>query len=189
MKIILFLLEFLGLYHPQSVPTPTVIPTIVESKYSYPIDNFSSRITKKPFGIYITPKNSPVTPERFSGYHTAVDIEYEDVESDVPVYSIADGQVIFSGTVNGYGGIIAIQYPEFIGIYGHLRPSSLLSVNTTISRSQQIAVLGRGYTTETSGERKHLHFAILKESKLDFRGYVQSQSQLSPWLNPLDLYQ
>ncbi|KKQ38871.1 MAG: Exopolysaccharide biosynthesis protein, sugar transferase domain protein [Candidatus Moranbacteria bacterium GW2011_GWC2_37_73] len=40
-----------------------------------PLDNALSRITKKPFGIYVNPKNSPVNPERFTGYHSAVDLE------------------------------------------------------------------------------------------------------------------
>lgn len=188
MKIILFLLEFLGLYHPQPALLTNVAPTIIESKYSYPIDNFFFRITKKPFGIHVTPQDSPVSPEKFSGYHTAVDIEYQDVESDVPVYSIADGKVIYSGVVSGYGGFIAIQYPEFIGIYGHLNPSTLIPNNSQVTKNQPIGILGRGFTPETSGERKHLHFGILKGNKIDFRGYTQQQSELSKWLNPLSLY-
>ena len=41
------------------------------------------RITKKPFGIFITTQNSPVQPERFSGYHTGVDVEYKDAEGRI----------------------------------------------------------------------------------------------------------
>jgi hypothetical protein len=33
-------------------------------------------LQKKPFGIYITPENSPVQPENFTGYHTGIDVEY-----------------------------------------------------------------------------------------------------------------
>src|SRR3989338_10346295 len=40
-----------------------------------PLDNSSERVTKKPFGKYITPADSPVQPERFSGYHTGADFE------------------------------------------------------------------------------------------------------------------
>lgn len=53
---------------------PKKLPKIV-----LPIAEFEKRITKKPFGIYITPQNSPVQPERFTGYHTGVDVEYEDI--------------------------------------------------------------------------------------------------------------
>lgn len=97
MKIIIFLLSFLGLYSSKPVAIPTIVPTIFESKYTYPINDFFQRITKKPFGIFITPKNSPVQPEKFMGYHTGVDIEYGDITGDVPVYAIANGQVIYSG--------------------------------------------------------------------------------------------
>jgi len=32
--------------------------------------------------IYITPQTSPVQPERFTGYHTGVDVEYNDIKSE-----------------------------------------------------------------------------------------------------------
>jgi murein DD-endopeptidase MepM/ murein hydrolase activator NlpD len=163
-------------------------PSPVSNKLSEPIFEFKQRVTKKFFGIYITPQNSPIKSEKFTGFHTAVDVEYEDTTDDIPVYSINNGQIIYSGKVNGYGGFIAIQYSEYIGIYGHLRPNSLLPNNSIVKKGDTIGVLGTGYTSETDDERKHLHFAILKGSKLDFRGYVESKSELSLWLNPLDLF-
>ncbi|PIS40806.1 MAG: hypothetical protein COT26_01390 [Candidatus Kerfeldbacteria bacterium CG08_land_8_20_14_0_20_43_14] len=61
-----------------------------------PISNALSRITKKPFGIYITPQNSPVQPERFTGYHTGVDFETLPSEANinVPIYAAANGEVL-----------------------------------------------------------------------------------------------
>jgi len=47
--------------------------------------------------------------------------------------------------------------------------------------------LGKGYSDETDGERKHLHFAIHKGTKIDVRGYVQTKGELQDWLNPLPL--
>src|SRR5438105_4096773 len=65
-----------------AVPTSTVEPaqapipsTKSDPKLTPPIGNSLSRVTKKPFGIYITPQNSPVQPEKFKGYHTGVDFE------------------------------------------------------------------------------------------------------------------
>lgn len=179
------------------IPTPSPSPSTVQISLTStpiidtlvkPVSEFKQRITKKFFGTYVTPQNSPVSPEKFTGFHTGVDIEYEDISDDVPIYSIDDGQIIYSGHVNGYGGFIAIQYLQYIGIYGHLRPSSLITNHIKVKKGQNIAVLGTGYSSETDGERKHLHFAILKGQKLDFRGYVQNQSDLSFWLNPLTLY-
>ncbi len=163
-------------------------PSPITDKLFEPVSEFKPRVTKKFFGTYITPHNSPIKPEKFTGFHTAVDVEYVDVISDVPVYSIDDGQIIYSGKVNGYGGFIAIQYSQYVGIYGHLRPKSLLPNKSIIKKGGNIGVLGTGYSSETDGERKHLHFAVLKGSKLDFRGYVESKSELSLWLNPLDLF-
>src|SRR3990172_8522253 len=65
-----------------------------QASFQPPLERASERVTKKPFGIYITPQNSPVQPERFRGYHTAVDIEYGDVSEEVPVYAIWDGEIV-----------------------------------------------------------------------------------------------
>lgn len=169
----------------QLSPTITSAPTSKEELYSLPIADFKNRISKKNFGTYVTTQNSPVSPEKFNGYHTGVDVEYEDIDVDVPIFAIADGQVIYSGYVNGYGGFVAIHHQNIISTYGHLRPTSLIKNNTLIKKGDQIGVLGTGFTTETDNERKHLHFAILKGQKLDFRGYVNNQEDLSLWHNPL----
>jgi murein DD-endopeptidase MepM/ murein hydrolase activator NlpD len=157
-----------------------------------PTDGFLARITKKPFGVYITPQNSPVQPERFTGYHTGTDAEYGDITADVPVRSIANGTVTLDQWVSGYGGVEVIRTDLPIGqkwvLYGHLRPSSLLAVGTQVSRGQQIAVLGTAYSTETDGERRHLHLAVLVGG-LDLRGYVQSKSELAGWIDPVTLFQ
>ena len=162
-----------------------------ESKIAYPITDFEKRITKKPFGIYLTPENSPVQPERFSGYHTGVDVEYSDVVSDVPVYAAYDGQIISSEWVSGYGGTIVLKCningEDLYILYGHLNPQSLMPVGSEVKKGQQIAILGQGYSQQTDGERKHLHFAIHKNN-LDLKGYVQNQSELSVWYNPIDFY-
>jgi len=167
--------------------TPTTNKTLIE-----PVANFKSRITKKPFAIYVTPENSPVQPEKFTGYHTGVDVEYEDITDEVPVIAIANGKIVYSGFVSGYGGTI-IEEIDLSGdkhniLYCHLRPDNLPTVGTTVKQGDQIAVLGASYTQETDNERKHLHFAILFNDRIDLKGYVQNQSDLQNWLNPLDFY-
>jgi murein DD-endopeptidase MepM/ murein hydrolase activator NlpD len=167
-------------------PTPAPQPSVVQ-----PTDGFLARVTKKPFGIYLTPQNSPVQPERFTGYHTGTDAEYGDIAADVPVNSIADGTVTLAQWVSGYGGVEVIRTDLPIGqklvLYGHLRPSSLLAVGTQVTKGQQIAVLGTAYSNETDGERRHLHLAVLVGG-LDLRGYVQSKSELSGWVDPVTLF-
>lgn len=162
------------------------------SKIVYPIADFKARITKKPFGIYITPQNSPVSPERFSGYHTGTDIEYQDITTDVPVYAINDGVITLARTASGYGGVIILE-TEINGqkhsiLYGHIRPSSLSKVGSQVKKGEQIGLLGTEYSTETDDERRHLHFAVLSDNRIDLKGYVPNQSELSGWIDPVSLY-
>jgi murein DD-endopeptidase MepM/ murein hydrolase activator NlpD len=180
---------------PTVAPTqPAVTPPPQISPYglAYPIADFKARITKKPFGIYITPKTSPVQPERFTGYHTGTDVEYTDITADVPVYALADGKIVLSRTASGYGGVIMLEFDlngvKHTALYGHIRPSSLPAVGLAVTKGQQLAVLGTGYSAETDGERRHLHFAILSNNRLDLAGYVSTNSALSGWLDPLSLY-
>lgn len=169
--------------------TTTPVP---KSDLAEPIANFKARVTKKPFGIFITPQNSPISPERFTGYHTGADAEYEDVTADVPVFSASDGTVVLSRTASGYGGVFMIEInlngSKHTVLYGHIRPSSLPKVGQKVTKGEQIGLLGTGYSSETDGERRHLHFAILADNSLNIKGYVSSKSQLSSWLNPLDYY-
>lgn len=172
--------------------TSTTTTTTPTSQLAKPVADFKTRITKKPFGIYITPKTSPVQPEKFSGYHNAVDVEHGDINSDVDVFAVYDGQIIYSGFINGYGGFVAISHDfedeKIISIYGHLNPDNLTANNYEVKKGDKIGILGNAYSRQTDGERKHLHFAILKGENLDFRGYVPKESELSLWLNPLDFY-
>ncbi|MFA5926615.1 MAG: M23 family metallopeptidase [Patescibacteria group bacterium] len=155
-----------------------------------PTPNFIARITKKPFGIYVTPRDSPVAPEHFTGYHTGADSEYDDVASDVVVNSIADGEVVLSRTAQGYGGVMVIRHlinhNNYLVLYGHLEPKSMLQSGQKVSKGDKIGILGDAFTSETDNERKHLHLAILKGERVDLRGYVQDQSQLDGWYNPKD---
>ena len=125
---------------PKGVTKPTGEAT--ESKVAEPIAQFRQRITKKFFGTYVMPANSPITPERFKGYHTGIDVEYTEVVDEVVVKTIADGIVVRSGYASGYGGVMVIRHEikgeTWYAVYGHLRPSSLLKTGTPVNRGEQI---------------------------------------------------
>lgn len=178
--------------NPNQTPPAISTPSMPKDASAAPIADFKSRITKKPFGIYITPQNSPVQPEKFTGYHTGVDVEYQDVTQDVPVYVISEGTVVSARTVSGYGGVVMLDFSlagqEYTALYGHLRPSSLSQVGQKMQKGEAIGLLGTGYSIETDGERRHLHLAILSDNRIDLRGYVQKQSELSDWLDPLSFF-
>lgn len=50
-------------------------PIKTQPRLAWPINSALERVTKKSFGIYVTPQSSPVSPEKFTGYHTGVDFE------------------------------------------------------------------------------------------------------------------
>ena len=172
------------------IDTSVKVPSQVANLYE-PVKDFKQRITKKPFGIFVTPTSSPIKPERFRGYHTGTDSEYGDITTAVPVNAVQDGTVVYSGYVSGYGGVLILtgninnQPVRFL--HGHLNPSQLTPINTTVSANQQIGILGKGYSKETDFERKHLHFAIIKGTTNNFLGYVQNKNELSNWIDPASL--
>jgi len=160
----------------------------------WPIGGALARVTKKPFGIYVSPGHSPINPERFTGYHTGVDFETTAAEkdTDVPIYAICAGPLALKEIASGYGGVAVqsctINKEPVTVIYGHLRLTSIkVKAGTKLNPGQQIGVLGTGYSTETGGERKHLHLGIHKGAAIDLLGYVATKSQLSPWLDFLSL--
>ena len=177
---------------PQPIATVNTTSTNLPlaSQLLPPISQAAIRITKKPFGIKVSPQNSPVQPERFSGYHTGVDFETFPSEAniDVPVMAITGGKIIYQQWVSGYGGVV-IQSGTINGqtvtiLYGHLNISSVKQkIGDTIAAGDQIAVLGQGHSRQTDGERKHLHLGIHLGTKIDLLGYIQNQTELSGWLD------
>lgn len=172
----------------------------VKKEDSQEIFNFSpenvplyseKRITKKPFGIFVSPTQSPVAHERFEGYHTGTDFEIFDDEynADINVPSICDGPVVMTQYVNGYGGTV-IQACTFNGdvvrvLYGHLKLQSIAYVSGNLLKiNDVIGVLGANESMETDGERKHLHLSIHKGIRNDLRGYVAQEKILDQWIDP-----
>lgn len=176
------------------------VPSLPETqnksiKLTEPIPHFLKRISKKPFGIYVTPHNSPVQPERFTGYHAGVDAEIfsDELEKNFFVKAVADGDVISVRSAAGYGGIVIIEHSinnkKQYGLYGHLRLSSILmKPKDHIKAGDVIGVLGNNLTEETGGERKHLHFGLYQGETPDIRGYVSRKEELKNWINPLQFF-
>jgi murein DD-endopeptidase MepM/ murein hydrolase activator NlpD len=155
-----------------------------------PLAKALMRVTKKPFGIYITKKTSPVQPEKFSGFHTGVDFETTDEEQkiDVAIYVVCDGPLKTKKSATGYGGIAVqgckIENKDVTVIYGHLRLSSVTTkLGAELKAGDKLGVLGTGFSSETSGERKHLHLGIHLGPGISILGYVQDKTALSQWLD------
>jgi hypothetical protein len=174
---------------PQTEPSPSS-GTDEEKSLAAPVILSAERVTKKPFGIYVTPLDSPVSPERFTGYHNAVDFEIlaGEENADVSVSAVCSGEIIYKGNVNGYGGLLiqrcTLENQDITVLYGHMRLTSIAKgVGESLARGERIGVLGAGYSAETDGERKHLHLGIHKGRDIDLKGYVQDKAQLAEWLD------
>ena len=153
-----------------------------------------SRVTKKPFGIYITSKNSPISPEKFTGYHTGADFEIFPGEEnkDIEVFAICGGKLLVKEFGRGYGGMIVkscnINGEPVTVVYGHLKLESVtFKIGDNIITDTVLGVLGKGDSAETDFERKHLHLGIHKGSAINTRGYVASESELINWLDPISV--
>ena len=155
-----------------------------------PINSANQRITHKPFGIKVSPQNSPIQPEKFSGYHTGVDFEIFPEEKNVvvPVFAICEGKLLIKKQARGYGGLIIqscrLNNDNVTVIYGHLDIASVTKeVGEDFYAGEQIGILGTGFSIETDGERKHLHLGIHMGNSVDTRGYVQDSDELKNWIN------
>jgi len=158
-----------------------------------PLDRLLNRTTKKPFGIEVSPENSPIQPERFSGYHTGTDFEILQGEqnSAVKISAICGGKLRQKQSSAGYGGVVVqdcLHKDQSVTVvYGHLALASITSqVGEYLAPGDEIGALGAHQSPETDGERKHLHLGIHKGTGIDIRGYVERESELASWINPLE---
>lgn len=174
-------------------PEPSVLGAVeVVAPFSWPMTDAASRVTKKPFGLLIDPKHSPVENDRFSGYHVGVDFETtpEEADIDVPVFAICDGPLVLKQFAKGYGGM-AVQSCELNDepvsiIYGHLDLASIQAIaGDVLVQGQQLGLLGQGHSPETDGVRKHLHLGVYTGSTLDIHGYVKTETETNQWLDAM----
>lgn len=176
---------------PSSTAHPSPSAQVLRNQNDIPLTQARERITKKHFGTYVTPQNSPVQPERFTGYHTGTDFETtpDEATANITVRVICTGPLLVKRFASGYGGV-AVQsctmseQPVTV-IYGHLKLSSITApVGQSLEKGVSLGILGKGYSSETDGERKHLHLGIHRGTSINIKGYVSSSSELNNWIDP-----
>ena len=195
--VFIIILVFAGLAYLFLHSSPVIAPVVeypgvaVLSDKDIPISQAKTRITKKFFGTFVSPNNSPVSPERFTGYHTGVDFETFSGEEnkDISVLALCDGNLGLKEYASGYGGVAiqncVLNQQAVTVVYGHLKLASIsISKGASLKRGDKIGILGKGFSSETDGERKHLHLSIHKGTAITILGYVQKSSELSSWLDP-----
>ncbi|MCK9360891.1 M23 family metallopeptidase [Patescibacteria group bacterium] len=175
-----------------TVPLAEALEEVKEPIFGLPISNAFDRVTKKTFGLEVHPETSPVQNDRFNGFHVGVDFETTAAEADteVQISAICDGPLISKQFAKGYGGY-ALQSCELDGekvvvLYGHMDLERIEpEPKDRLKRGDLIGVLGEGYSSETDGVRKHLHLGVHRGTGIDIRGYVQTTSEVSGWLDVL----
>jgi murein DD-endopeptidase MepM/ murein hydrolase activator NlpD len=167
---------------------------IKAASWYYPLEKTLQRQSLKAFGQYIDRNfynTAPdVFPTKFYGYHVGTDWEIfpDELMKEVPVYAVSSGTISYSGTIDGYGGLILEKLADEnkTALYGHLKPTSLIQSGSRVQAGEKIAVLGAAYSQETAGERKHLHFGIYLGNDQYFKGYEESKTTVnSKWVNPV----
>lgn len=160
-------------------------------EWTSPLGIPAERVTKIKFGQYVSPSDSPIQPQRFTGYHTGWDFEILPGEetANVTVSAFCSGELVRKQTADGYGGVVVqkckLNDEPVMVIYGHIALSSVaISIGDQVSTGQTIGSLGADRSSDTDGERKHLHFDIYKGSDVNIKGYTQSQSGLANWADP-----
>lgn len=159
-------------------------------RFKAPLPDYPLRVTKKTFGTYVEPGNSPVSPEKFTGFHSAIDLETFENEqnTEVPFTAICDGKLSLKRMAQGYGGVVAqhctLNGSPVLVVYGHISLRSVpFSIGDEIKTGERIGILGE-VGLDTDNERKHLHLGIRQGNDLVISGYVRSQSSLSDFINP-----
>lgn len=162
-----------------------------KKSYSCPINNPKKRVTKKPFGIKIDPKTSPIQPEKFSGFHVGTDYEIlgKEADQEVSVKAICNGELALKDDIDGYGGLAIqkckLEDQDITVLYGHLDLKNVTkNVGEQLFSGEIIGHLGAAMTEETDGERKHLHLGIHKGKEINSSGYETTESALKQWMNP-----
>ncbi len=160
-----------------------------------PLDEALKRVTKKPYGIKVSPQDSPISSERFNGIHTGADFEIlpGEEEADITVYAICGGKILRAEQARGYGGLLLqeclLDDEPAVVAYGHLDIQSVkMKAGDYLYPGAGFAVLGRGGTKETDFERKHLHLGLHKGRAIVSSGYAATEEELKNWINPLTLF-
>lgn len=125
--------------------TGSVISTDSKLGKLYCVTGVPYRITS-PFGM----RFHPILKKNIG--HAGMDI---GVSSGTSVYALTDGEVIYSGTMSGYGNVVMIDHGSITSLYAH-NSSLQVRVGQEVKGGQLIAYSGN--TGRSTGP--HLHFEI-----------------------------
>ncbi|MFH4354647.1 MAG: peptidoglycan DD-metalloendopeptidase family protein [Neisseriaceae bacterium] len=133
------------------------VPSSTSSVNKGKVSNASSNVLKKAGGIsWIKPASGQMV-KPFSLNSKGVEIAGK---LGSPVVAAADGKVIYSSTLSGYGNLIIIQHTgEYLTAYGN-NQNNLVKEGAVVKQGQQIATMGKSETNKVQ-----LHFELRKNGQ------------------------
>ena len=164
-----------------------------DGEVAWPLPGAEERPTPLSFGLYVTPdpEQNPIDPpERFTGYHAAVDFEIlpGEEEAEVPVFAACDGEGAAAELAEGYGGLVTqrcvIRGERVMALYGHLSLNDLPRSGARLQAGDRLGTLAPARSADSGETRKHLHFGLVRGWSDEIRGYVQEESELRAFLDP-----
>jgi murein DD-endopeptidase MepM/ murein hydrolase activator NlpD len=158
-----FLHEVAGLARASASLAAQIQSAQASNSYSPPGDTSPSAAG------FIWPVNGPVTSGfgmRWGRMHEGIDI---GVASGTPIHAAASGRVVYSGWMDGYGNLVAIDHGRGISTaYAH-QSSIAVGNGQTVSQGQVIGYVG--CTGHCFGP--HLHFEVrINGTAVDPLGYL-----------------
>lgn len=164
-------------------PTPQRMWNEVDNPQVY-MPTGSGRIISASYGSVRTNSSGRAS------FHEGVDIgptRWERGRATDAIFAVADGEVAYINRAGGnssYGIYVVIAHQDRIGevytLYSHLAsvPKSL-SQGDTVTRGQEIGIMGHSSTLGIPQQRSHLHFEICMMLNPDFLRWYQSK-KLTP---------
>lgn len=120
------------------------VPAAAQTVFSLPLNG----VITSQFGERTDPLNET------SAWHTGLDI---GADTGASIAAAADGEVIFSGELGGYGYAVKIKHPDgLVTLYGHCS-QLFVSQGDQVKAGDPIAAVGS--TGRSTGP--HLHFEII----------------------------
>lgn len=137
-----------------------------EQAVAAPAENADMAASREVGGIvWSWPASGNISRNFVEGQSKGIDIEGTQGQK---VFAAADGRVIYSGTMSGYGNLVIVKHTDdMLTAYAH-NSQNLVSQGATISRGDVVAEMGNSGTDTVK-----LHFEVRNQGKpVDPQNYL-----------------
>lgn len=145
---------------PQATPETRLVTRVLPEKSQSSSVLFRDDDRSRGTSLFSWPVEGEITSlfgPRNGSFHDGLDIA---APRGTPVLAAADGQVIFSDVLRGYGNVVIVRHTGgYVTVYAH-NQTNLAKEGQTVRRGDQLAEVGKsGRATGAS-----LHFEVRKDN-------------------------